>query len=256
MINGSMDPNGKIRYWGWRFELKYRLNWIQYHKMRAAIRPYMRTDYYTRVAPRNRYLVRSLYFDDYDHRAFLEKMDGDSDRVKFRLRTYSVSVSADSVVKVELKVRKGNAMIKHGSLVSLADLQDFLRKKHWPETDDPVLIEFERYLHLKSLQPQILIEYFREGFEDRAKSDLRVTFDHRVRSAHCAELFPSSPVFFRSHHPHGIVLEIKGRRLPPSWLRRMVREHGLKILANSKFTQGILAARQELYHPDGVVVIR
>lgn len=245
-----------MRNGNWRYEFKYRLDCIQYRKMRIAIVPYLKPDYHSRAAPGKKYLVRSLYFDTYDYAAFHQKMSGDDHRVKYRVRTYSRSIVDDTVVRVELKVRKANAMAKYGSFVPTADYLFFMRRRHWPGNENPVLAEFERGLHLRSLQPQILIEYFREGFEDRTKSDLRITFDHQVRSAHCADLFPEDPVFFRAHHPHSIVLEIKGRRLPPDWLRRLVREQGLEIIANSKFTQGILAARQDLYHPGGVVVIR
>lgn len=251
-----LASNSALGNGNWRYELKYRLDPIQYHKARIALTPYLRPDYHSRVAPGGKYLVRSLYFDTYDYEAFQQKMSGDNFRTKYRVRTYSRSIADDTVVRVELKVRQANAMAKYGSLVPPADYLFFMRRRHWPETRNPVLAEFERCLHLRSLQPLILIEYFREGFEDRTKSDLRITFDHRVRSAHCAALFPEDPVFFRAHHPHSIVLEIKGRRLPPDWLRRLVREQGWELLANSKFTQGILAARQELYHPDGVVVIR
>lgn len=251
-----MESDGKKQDGDWRYELKYRLNCIQYHKMRIAIVPYMRPDHYSRIAPGKKYLVRSLYFDTYDYDAFYQKMSGDDYRFKYRVRTYSQSIGDDTVVRVELKVRKTNAMAKYGSFVPLADYLSFMRQRHWPETENPVLIEFERHLHLRTLLPLILIEYFREGFEDRAKGDLRITFDHEVSSAHAADLFPEDPVFFRAHHPHGIVLEIKGRRQPPDWVRRLVREQGLELLANSKYTQGILAVRQDLYHPGGVVVIR
>jgi len=251
-----MVRHGESRSRDWRYEFKYRLNPIQYNRIRIAILPYMRLDDYSRVASGKKYLVRSLYFDTYNYETFQEKMSGDSDRVKFRIRTYSRSITDDTVVRVELKVRNANAMVKYGSFVSVSDHLFFMRRRHWPETGNPVLDEFERCLHLKSLEPKILIEYLREGFKDRAGSDLRITFDQQVRSAHCSDLFPQGPVFFRAHHPQGIILEIKGYDIPPAWLKRLVREHGLKIVANSKFTQGILAVRQELYHPGGVVVIR
>ncbi len=251
-----MEFRGNRQNPDWRYELKYRLNRVQYQKMRMAIVPYMRPDYYSLSAPGGKYLVRSLYFDTYDYRAFYQKMSGDDHRVKYRIRAYSRSVADDTAVRVELKVRKTNAMAKYSTFVSPADYLFFLRRRHWPETGNPVLIEFERCLHLQNLRPQILIEYLREGFEDRTGSGLRITFDHRVGSAHTSALFPDPPIFFRDHHPHGIVLEIKGRRSPPGWLKRLVREQGLKLAANSKYTQGILAVRRDLYHPGGVVVVR
>ncbi len=239
----------------WRFELKYRITNLQYQKMKIALLPQMKMDFYTKKAKENRYLVRSLYYDTYDYNLYHQKMDGDSDRIKFRLRTYSKQVEEDTIIRVEMKVRQANAMDKLTELVSFADYKYFLKKKHWPASNSLVLEEFERYLHMKTLMPQVLIDYQREGFEDRAGEGIRVTFDHGVSSAHAKTLFPDR-VFFRKHNPGSIVFEIKCRHQRPYWLHNLIREYGLKLVANSKFTQGIQASRQDLYHPDGVVVIR
>jgi len=240
----------------WRFEFKYRLNYLQYQKLKIAVLPFMKMDYYTRIAPKKKYLVRSLYYDTYDYSLYHEKMGGDSDRVKFRLRTYSQSVAEDTVVRAELKVRQADIMDKYSLFISQTEYNYFLQKHHWQNNDNPVLSEFERYYHLKALKPQILVDYYREGYEDRNKDGLRVTFDHKVRSAHGDALFTNKPLFFKEHHPLGIVLEVKCRNKQPDWLRNLVRDHGLKLVANSKFAQGIQVARQDLFYPNGVVVVR
>jgi len=223
----------------WRFELKYRLNYIQYQKLKIALAPHMQTDLYTKKSGQKRYLVRSLYFDTYDYSLFHQKMSGDSDRIKFRLRTYTDKPSDDSLIRVEMKVRQANAMEKLGEVVSLSDYYYFMDHQHWPAHN----------------KPQVLTDYQREGYEDRSRKGIRATFDHRVRSAHSKTLFPEK-VFFRQHHPHGVVFEIKCRHHQPYWLRNLVRDYGLKLVANSKFTQGIQVARHDLYHPDGVVIVR
>jgi hypothetical protein len=239
----------------WRFELKYSLNYMQYQKLKIALAPHMQTDPYTKKSRQKRYLVRSLYYDTYDYSLFHQKMSGDSDRIKFRLRTYTEKPSDDSLIRVEMKVRQANAMEKLGYIVSISDYYYFMEKKHWPDHNSPLLSEFERYLHLKALKPQVLIDYQREGYEDRSREGIRVTFDHRVSSAHSNTLFPDK-IFFRQHHPHGVVFEIKCRHNQPYWLRNLVRDYGLKLVANSKFTQGIQVARHDLFHPDGVVIVR
>ncbi len=246
----------KIKKENWRLELKYRISFMQYHKLKIALYPYMKADYYTHNADKKRYLVRSLYFDTYDYSIYQEKMSGDSERIKFRLRSYSEELNDDTLIKVEMKVRQANAMEKLGEQISLEQYLHFIKKKRWPEHDSPVLNEFERYVHLKALKPQVLIKYLREGYADRAREGIRVTFDHKVKSSHSSSLFPSRKLFFREHHPHGVIFEIKCRDHQPDWLNKVIRDYGLKLVANSKFTQGIQAARQDLYHPDGVVVIR
>jgi SPX domain protein involved in polyphosphate accumulation len=238
-----------------RFELKYRLTYFQYLKVRNAIRPYMLMDSYTRRAPANRYLVRSLYFDTSDYRAYEQKMSGDCERVKFRLRTYDIESAETNPIRVELKLRQGNLMVKKNVFVPLGEYRYFMAHRHWKEVQDPITIEFERQSLTQGLNPVILVEYDREGYQTKSKSDLRITFDHRVRSAHARTLFPAH-VFFQMLMPRSVVLEIKFKDSLPLWLGRLVREHGLKVIANSKYTQGLQIARHDLYHPEQVILVR
>lgn len=238
-----------------RIELKYRISNFQYLKIRNATYAYMKKDHYTSASKSRGYLVRSLYYDTYDYSAYFEKMSGDCDRIKFRLRTYSDKIADVEAVRVELKVRKANLVEKHSTFISTEDYHYFMRRRSWPILDNPILAEFERYLHLRNLRPQVLIEYYREGYESRSKDGIRITFDHKVRSAHSATLFPEH-LFFKVHHPHIVVAEIKFNDKLPSWLRALVQSQGLKIIANSKFTQGIQVARQDLHYPEGIVVVR
>lgn len=231
-----------------RFESKYRISRHQYYQIKNALVPFMRLDPFTRVTEQKRYLVRSLYFDTPDYQAYHEKISGDCDRVKFRIRTYVETIEDNPTIRIELKVRKGILMEKYGYFATASQYQEFMNKWHWPLENNPVLEEFERNLHLKHLQPKILVEYYREGFQSRSGEDVRITFDHKVRSAFSTSLFPDK-VFFRLHHPNVIILEIKHYEKQPDWLRNIVQQHSLKIEANSKYAQGIEVARPDLVTP-------
>ena len=107
------------------------------------------------------------------------------------------------------------------------------------------LQEFERYVHLKAQNPKIIVEYQREGYLSRGREALRITFDHKVKSAHADSLFPEQN-FFREHNPGFIVLEIKCDKRQPDWLRSLVMNQTLCIVANSKYSQGIEIALPEI----------
>jgi len=231
-----------------RFESKYKISSYQYHQVKNALVPYMQLDSFTRAASRNGYLVRSLYFDTLDYQAYFEKISGDSNRVKFRIRTYVESIEDDPTIKVELKVRKGVMMEKFSCFVTASQYQEFMHGWHWSVENNPVLDEFERNLRIKHLRPKLLVEYLREGFQARSRENVRITFDHQVRSAFSTSLFPDK-VFFRRHHPHVIILEIKHPAEQPGWLKNIVEQHGLKIIANSKYAQGIEVARPDVVTP-------
>jgi len=232
----------------WRFEYKYRLPYDQYYQVRNSLWPYMRMDGYSLKAPEKKYLVRSLYFDTDDLFSYHEKVEGDCDRIKLRIRTYTSDAGDKPNVRVELKARKNMSMEKYGSWVKFEEYQEFLRTRRWPLNHDPVLVEFERHVHFHYLNPKIIVEYHREGFEARNTDDIRVTFDHYVQSAWSKDLFPDAPNF-RSHHKNLVVLEIKCNKRQPEWLRSVVIDHGLRIMSNSKFVQGITIALREIVTP-------
>jgi hypothetical protein len=232
----------------WRFEYKYRLSAQQYYQVRSAFSPYVRRDEYTLRRENKRYTVRSIYFDTPDLRALQEKINGDCDRTKLRIRTYASTEEAGSDIRVELKARKGITVEKRNTFITIDMYHAFMQTRHWPETADPVLIEFERYIHLKNLKPIILIEYLREGYVASTQKDLRITFDHNVRSAASSALFPCDP-FFRSIHRNMVTFEIKCNKSQPAWLLDMVKQQGLRIVANSKFAQGVQISRPEIVVP-------
>jgi hypothetical protein len=233
----------------WRYELKYRINMWQYNQVKLALVPYMKMDPYTLRAPDRKYLVRSLYFDSPDYLSYREKINGDFGRIKFRIRTYTDDAAEAAPVRVELKTRRGNTMVKYATFVSAAECDEFLRTRHWPNTEHPVLREFERLALVRNLEPKILVEYRREGYMPRDKSGYRVTFDHWVHSAASDCLYPRNP-WFRKHYANEIILEVKCRNQRPPWLANLMLRYGLKFTANSKFVQGI-----ELACPDVVTPI-
>jgi hypothetical protein len=231
-----------------RFERKYRCNYHQYYAIKNALYPYIQQDPYTIKAPQHKYLVRSLYFDTPGYQIYFEKLGGNSDRIKYRIRTYSDSIERNPDVRVEMKLRQANLTMKYGTYISIANCQDFLKTRHWETQDDPVLHEFERQTHLMNLVPKTLVEYHREGFQTKDGKGIRITFDHRIKSAHAKLLFPEQ-VFWQGHPEQMVVLEIKHQGEIPRWLNQVIKTNGLGLVANSKFAFGIQASQPDLIWP-------
>ena len=240
----------------WRFEFKYRIPYPTALRVRALLRSEMRIDEYSSAMPGGRYSVKSLYFDTQDDAAFHAKMAGDTNRVKFRVRTYRRSRSENGPIQLELKVRRGDASGKVVAPVREEDLDALIAGRARSLAGaHPAIDEFLRAFHRENLRPKIVTMYQREGFRERDGGATRVTMDHLVRSVASADLF-ASDVFARPHHRHWVVLEIKSFAEQSFWLNRLVRQFGLKVVANSKFTQAMQACRPELHHATGIVTIR
>lgn len=229
----------------WRFEFKYRLPREYYYRFRNALVVEMETDPYTLAAPPGGYLVRSLYYDTDDFASFYEKIEGNFSRIKCRLRSYGERIDGGAPLRAELKTRWGEAIEKYSTFISPDAYLAFAERRRWPEQEDPVLIEFERLVTLRAMQPKVLVQYTREGYLPRDRSDLRITLDHSVCSCLADSLFPER-TFFRKHHRHLVILEIKCRHHRPPWLTRLIKHYGLRYVANSKYTQGIIAVRPDL----------
>lgn len=232
----------------WRYELKYRINLWQYNQVRLALAPYMKKDKYTFRAPHQKYLVRSLYYDSPDYMSYKEKVDGNFGRIKMRLRTYTDNPEERGPVRAELKTRRGNTMVKYWTFVTADECEEFINTKHWPNTQNPVLSEYERLVHVRNQGPKVLIEYHREGYEPRDKSGYRVTFDHGVRSFAAAQLYPARP-HWRDHYSNYVIMEVKCRNQRPPMLVNLMLRYGLKYTANSKYVQGIELACPDVTTP-------
>lgn len=243
MNNSDLELNTNLRY-----ESKFRIDDHQYYKFLSGLYPYVKMDAFTRKALRHKYHVRSLYFDTSDFHIYFEKIGGNCDRIKFRIRTYSDVIADKPDIRVEMKLRRGDLTEKYGVYVDIENCQHFLQTRHWINADNPVLMEFERQVILRDLKPKLLVEYSREGWEALDGEDLRITFDHRVSSAPSRSLFPPS-ILWHTHYEQGIVLEIKHRGNLPGWLVKLIKENSLKLVANSKFSQGIESSQPDIIMP-------
>ena len=234
----ELDPN-------WRFETKYRIKILEYYAIKNALPRYMKPDLYTQLKASKRYLVRSLYYDTRDYRMYTEKVDGVCNRIKFRIRTYGTDPLERPDIRVEMKVRKGNAMEKYGCFVSYEGYRQFKENRYWNSSEDPVLQEFTRYLHKWDLLPKTLVQYDREGFHSRFQDRVRLTFDHRIKSAPANDLFPRNP-FWRRHYFSQIVMEIKHQGNMPGWLNHLIQSYHMKVIPNSKYANSIEIAPRDI----------
>ena len=70
-----------------RHEYKHQINYEDYLVIRSRLRMLARPDSHAGVD--GKYLIHSLYFDNFSDRALREKIDGVDRREKFRIRYYN-----------------------------------------------------------------------------------------------------------------------------------------------------------------------
>lgn len=231
-----------------RFEYKYIITHKQYYALKNLLYPYVEPDEYTKKGDDGKYFVSSIYYDTHDLKAYHERNDGQYGRIKLRIRTYDTTPCDNSYVSVELKTKNGNSMIKYSSLIPINKYYYYVASNNWDIENNAVLNEFLRLQKIRSLSPQIIVQYKREGYIPKERGNLRITFDHNVSSAKSNYLFTQNSIF-KPHRPKNIILEIKCHGEQPKWLKDIVKKQELKIITNSKYVQGIEVVRPLMVTP-------
>ena len=86
-----------------RNELKYIINFHQKRILAGKLDSICQRDPFSDAD--GSYLISSLYFDDYNQSALLDKLTGVSERKKFRIRVYNHQTN---IIKLERKSKKKN----------------------------------------------------------------------------------------------------------------------------------------------------
>ena len=112
-----------------RYEFKYFMSSkISQEIFRQSLN-FMSIDNFALKNKNQKYLVRSLYFDNDCFSHFNEKADGIKNRHKFRIRTYSDQFNKDSIFYLEQKGRDNESTYKVRTKIYKDDLDLFFDKK-------------------------------------------------------------------------------------------------------------------------------
>ncbi|WP_040196961.1 polyphosphate polymerase domain-containing protein [Candidatus Soleaferrea massiliensis] len=154
-----------------------------------------------------RYRIRSLYFDNADNKALIEKLTGVDNREKFRLRIYNES---DTYIKLEKKCKENGLCRKLSRRITREECDRLLSGDiGWMKASDSgLLMELYTKMYNQQLRPKTLVEYVREPFI-YPPGNVRVTFDSQIRTGiSSTELFSDAVPTIRSA-PGTVIMEVK-----------------------------------------------
>ena len=160
-----------------RHEWKYPLNLAEIEVLRRKLGFVMQIDPH---AIDGKYQIRSLYFDNFDDKALAEKVNGDYERSKFRIRIYN---GDDSFISLEKKVKVGNLTQKFGARITREEYEKIVRGDiRWMLGDKRALLtELYYRMTTESMRPKTLVEYTRYPFVYEP-GNVRITLDYNIRS--------------------------------------------------------------------------
>ncbi len=216
-----------------RHELKYSIGYADYLSLRAKLRTVMQPDGH--VDAEGKYLIRSVYFDNYRDKALREKIEGVAVREEFRIRYYNDNFS---FIALEKKVKNNNLCLKLDAPVNKPQLQQLLGgDTGWMAgSGNPLVQEFCRKIQVQQLRPRVLVSYRREPYV-YALGNVRVTFDMDIRtSLFRRELLDTGPSDIRAADgPGEMVLEVKFDEYLPDIIRILLQSAGVRQNAFSKY---------------------
>ena len=242
-----------------RYELKYLITWQQRDALMADLLTQMSPDSHGDAD--GHYTITSLYYDTAAYDAYWEKIEGEKQRRKVRVRTYGEqNVQDDTLCFLEIKQRQDKTLTKKRVLLPYRDavafdgLDSVMQRPNLSEKDKAVIDEVQYLYRVRSLQPACVVRYNRLALNGAAEyPDLRVTFDTELRGrTHDLSLLSTShadDIYFLP--PEVCIMEIKANHSVPYWLAQLANKHRCTMRRISKYctaleTCGALLAQQKI----------
>ena len=215
----------------YRNEIKHEISAADKAAICASMRAVARPD--PHAGPDGRYLIRSLYFDTPADKALREKLDGVSEREKFRIRFYN---GDPSVMHLDKKVKRGGLGYKVSAPITAEEAQRIVDgDTNWMAVSGRGLL-VELYAKMKSegLRPKTIVDYTRTPFV-YGPGNVRVTIDENIRTGlGCTDFLNPSCVTVPAGEPV-ILLEVKWDDYLPAVIRRAVAVKSRRGAAFSKY---------------------
>lgn len=216
----------------YRNEWKYFISLWEAESLKRRLLPFMETDPYTIDG---KYMLRSLYFDDYWNSGYEEKLMGVGERQKWRIRIYNYN---DSRIKLERKKKRQSYIQKDSASITreeydrivAGDYAFLLHHRH------PLCQEFYYECTVNLYRPKVIVDYEREPLI-LEEGNVRITFDSDVRAAISGfDIFDPELPTLAALEPDTLVLEVKFTEFLPGLIRKLLPLDGQEFQAVSKYT--------------------
>lgn len=215
-----------------RHELKHLIHMGDYLAIQSRLKHIMKQD--SHVDQTGHYFIRSLYFDNFQDKALMEKLNGFSQREKFRLRYYNYD---DRLVNLEKKSKSNQVGTKDSVTLTKEECEQLLHGdwEFMKERKDPLLIEFYSKLYNQQLRPKTIVDYIREPYTYKA-GNVRVTFDSEIRTGLYNQDFfsrsvPTLPALEKGY----FIMEVKYDNYLPEIIANAIQVGSRQSSAFSKY---------------------
>lgn len=215
-----------------RHEYKHLINQLELETLRRRLSAVMKRDTHSGID--GTYIVRSLYFDNYNDKVLQEKLDGISRREKFRLRYYNQETDR---VRLEKKFKINNRSGKISALLSRTEAEQLLAgSTSWLlERPEPVLHELYAKMTSELLRPKAQVVYQREAFSFPA-GNVRITLDSQIRTGlFSTDYFCGDLSMLTAEMQGQAIMEVKFDAFLPGFITDIIQIGSRQSSALSKY---------------------
>lgn len=213
-----------------RFERKFVITHKEYHMIAPTIKHLSLVDSHARN--KSRYPVFTRYFDTPDRTFVQQKVEGEFEHVKIRMRSYSSRWHNHGPYFLEAKLKEKDC--QHKVRIKISDLNDY--------SQNPEYLKIQNVIYDRALEPSCNIYYEREAYELNSENlKIRINFDHNICALFPEELSMTPHLLNERQLDHGehILMEIKCSNIEfPNSLSQILGLLDTKIISFSKYVWG------------------
>lgn len=223
------SDNDKLKFVS-RNEIKYIVDYQTAVNIRSKLGVYLPLENHCNNGP---YRVKSLYFDSWNNQDLYEKIQGEEERKKLRLRIYD---EKDIFAKMELKAKKGNYSNKYSILCNNEEAKQIIEGNYsiLLDKNSEVAELIYKELVMGFYHPKVIIEYDRYAYE-YPLGNTRITFDENVRViSNCTDLTKKELPYINID-PTIVILEVKFNGELSNTVKNVLKEFNLNQNSFSKY---------------------
>ena len=214
----------------YRHELKFLVTDNQLKLLAFRLSPFLKKDI---NQVEDFYLIKSLYFDNFNNSYLMENLNGEDRRSKYRIRVYDNSLN---VIKLEKKSKVRGMTRKEAVNISEEEcmqlMQGVIPIRESAENNKKLRMFTE--MKVNGLKPCVIVEYARTAYVNKI-GNVRITFDRNIKGATAKEFFSNTskvyPVLPKGIH----ILEVKYDEFLPSYIYDLIDDGTLQQTAFSKY---------------------
>lgn len=214
-----------------RTELKHEISKMDCYLLRNKLKHVMQVDPY--ATKDGKYLIRSVYFDNFDNKVLTEKKEGFYQRDKFRVRLYDYNMT---FLNLEKKSKRNNLTYKQKCQVTPEEYEKMrIGEIAWMEYDARSLIrDLYIQMNLFQIKPVTVVDYEREVFI-YDQGNVRVTFDSDIKTSFRNNDLLNPNLAMVETNPEIVILEVKYDEFLPDVIKYLLQLGNRKKGTYSKY---------------------